>query len=93
MTGRVRSASVPAAPIHRNGNGRTRSCWSAEGVGFEPTRNVTTPNGFQEHVRFTVHHGSYLAVQQLDPLRSPRSSRLYPAPVASYYRFRPADNP
>jgi hypothetical protein len=24
----------------------------AEGVGFEPTRNVTTPNGFQEHTWF-----------------------------------------
>jgi hypothetical protein len=42
MTGCVRSASVPAAPVMLNGGGRDAFLLvRAEGVGFEPT--VTLP--------------------------------------------------
>ena len=49
-------------------------------------------NGFQEHARFAVHHGSYLDVQHLGPPGCPRSSRVYPAPVASPYSSPPGDD-
>jgi hypothetical protein len=49
------------------------------------TGAASVPKGFQEHARFVVHHGFYLDVQHLDPPRRPRSSRVYPAPVARDY--------
>jgi DNA-binding MarR family transcriptional regulator len=64
-----------SAHLPRRG-GLTGSCRSAEGVGFEPTRNVTAPNGFQEHPWFVIRHGHYLGFQHVDPLRCPRSSRV-----------------
>ena len=50
----------------------------AEGVGFEPTRTRQRPNGFQDHPWFVVRRGHYLGFQHVDPLRRPRSSRVYP---------------
>jgi hypothetical protein len=49
-------------------------------------RPAGTTNGFQEHARFAVRHGSYVDVQHLVAPRCPRSSRVYPMPVASRYR-------
>jgi ChaB len=39
------------------------------GIRKTPTRTRQRPNGFQEHVRFALSHGSYLDVQHPDPLR------------------------
>jgi hypothetical protein len=66
-------------PVYRGQSG---------GRGFEPTVTLP-PQWFQEHARFAVHHGSYLDVRHLGPPRCPRSSRVYPAPVASPIDHRP----
>jgi hypothetical protein len=49
MTGCVRSASVPGMPTPA-ASGPCGKCYQvgAEGVGFEPTRKLTPPSGFQE---------------------------------------------
>ena len=50
-----------------------------EGPGFEPTRNVTIPNGFQEHSWFLVRRRCYLRCWRWRLVRQARSSRVYPA--------------